>query len=56
MPQILNVLYMERLFKWLTEIGMPLDGYTQSDISLNASFDSRDNVANPYDGRYALMH
>lgn len=41
-------------YKYQTEIGMPLDGYTQSGISFNASFDSRDNVANPYDGRYAL--
>lgn len=33
---------------------MPLEGYTQSGISLNVSFDSRDNVANPYDGRLAF--
>jgi hypothetical protein len=31
--------------------GMPLEGYTQSGLSLNGSLDSRDNVANPYDGR-----
>lgn len=41
-------------YKYQKEIGMPLDGYVQSGISFNASFDSRDNVANPYDGRYAL--
>jgi hypothetical protein len=41
-------------YQYQKEIGMPLDGYTQSGISLNASFDSRDNVANPYKGRYAL--
>lgn len=41
-------------YQYQSEIGMPLEGYTQSGISLNGSFDSRDNVANPYDGRYAL--
>lgn len=32
--------------------GLPFDKYTQSGISLNATFDSRDNIANPYSGRY----
>lgn len=41
-------------YKYQTELGMPLTAYTQSGISLNTSFDSRDNVANPYDGRLAF--
>jgi len=32
---------------------LPLNRYTQSGISLNVSFDSRDNIANPYKGRLA---
>lgn len=38
-------------YQYQTLKGMPLEGYTQSGVSLNASLDSRDNVANPYDGR-----
>lgn len=45
-PQRLTYHYQYQTLK-----DMPLDGYTQSGISLNASLDSRDNVANPYDGR-----
>jgi outer membrane protein assembly factor BamA len=41
-------------YTYQREIGMPIDGYTQSGISLNASLDSRDNVANPYNGRLAM--
>lgn len=35
-------------------IGVSSKQYAQSGISLNAMFDSRDNVANPYDGQYAF--
>jgi hypothetical protein len=38
-------------YSYQTTKELPLEGYTQSGISLNASLDSRDNVANPYDGR-----
>lgn len=34
---------------------LPLDSYTQSGISFNLSFDSRDNIANPYKGRLASI-
>lgn len=35
-------------------IGMPTTKYTQSGLSANLLFDSRDNVANPYKGQYAF--
>lgn len=35
-------------------IDMPTDKYTQSGLSANLLFDSRDNVANPYKGQYAF--
>jgi hypothetical protein len=34
---------------------LPYTKYTQSGISLNASLDSRDNIANPYTGRLASI-
>ncbi|WP_194774622.1 BamA/TamA family outer membrane protein [Pararhodonellum marinum] len=35
--------------------GLPLEAYRQSGISMNLLFDSRDNVANPYDGQFMLL-
>ena len=35
--------------------GLPTDKYTQSGLSANATFDSRDNVVNPYDGQLAAV-
>lgn len=35
--------------------GLPMDKYSQSGISLNASYDSRDNIANPYKGKLAFI-
>jgi len=35
--------------------GFDPEGYTLSGISLNAMYDSRDNAATPYKGRYALI-
>lgn len=41
-------------YNYQTIKNLPLEGYTQSGISLNLLYDSRDNVANPYKGRYAF--
>lgn len=35
--------------------GLPTDKYTQSGLSANATFDSRDNVVNPYVGQLAAV-
>lgn len=35
--------------------GLPTDKYTQSGLSANATFDSRDNVVNPYEGQLAAV-
>jgi outer membrane protein assembly factor BamA len=35
--------------------GISAEKYTQSGISLNATFDSRDNVINPYNGQFAFL-
>jgi hypothetical protein len=40
--------------EYQNRIGVSSEAYTQSGISVNALLDSRDNVANPYTGRYAL--
>jgi hypothetical protein len=48
-PQILTYHYQYQNSK-----GLPIDKYTQSGLSLNLSFDSRDNVANPYSGMLAF--
>ncbi|MBR8536407.1 BamA/TamA family outer membrane protein [Carboxylicivirga sediminis] len=37
-------------------IGMPLDNYTTSGVSVNFLYDSRDNSINPYSGRYAFVN
>ncbi|WP_077132369.1 BamA/TamA family outer membrane protein [Spirosoma montaniterrae] len=47
-PQLLTHHYRYQTIK-----NLPLNGYTQSGVSLNVSFDSRDNIANPYKGRLA---
>lgn len=47
-PQLLTHHY-----RYQTTKGLPLDKYTQSGVSFNISYDSRDNIANPYDGRLA---
>lgn len=36
--------------------GFNSDHYSQSGISANVAYDSRDNVANPYTGRYAFVN
>jgi outer membrane protein assembly factor BamA len=41
-------------YNYQTIKNLPLEGYTQSGISLNLLYDSRDNVANTYKGRYAF--
>jgi hypothetical protein len=40
-------------YKYQTDNGLPTTAYTQSGITLNLTFDSRDNIANPYSGRMA---
>lgn len=35
--------------------GLPTDKYSQSGLSANATFDSRDNVVNPYEGQLAAI-
>lgn len=35
--------------------GLPTDKYSQSGLSANATFDSRDNVVNPYQGQLAAV-
>ncbi len=42
-------------YRYQTIKGLPLDKYTQSGLSFNASFDSRDNIANTYRGRLAAV-
>lgn len=42
-------------YQYQTAKNLPLEKYTQSSVSLNASYDSRDNVANPYNGRLASV-
>lgn len=40
-------------FEWHNEQSkLPLDGFRQSGLSINAVFDTRDNIANPYKGQY----
>ncbi len=41
--------------RYQTLKGLPTDKYSQSGISLNASYDSRDNIANPYKGKLAFI-
>jgi len=42
-------------YQYQTVKGLPVDKYSLSGISLNASFDSRDNIANPYKGKLAFV-
>jgi outer membrane protein assembly factor BamA len=42
-------------YQYQTSKGLPTDKYSLSGISLNGSFDSRDNVANTYKGRLAFV-
>jgi outer membrane protein assembly factor BamA len=42
-------------YQYQTVKGLPVDKYSLSGISLNASFDSRDNIANPYKGKLAAI-
>jgi hypothetical protein len=35
--------------------GLPTDKYSQSGLSANATYDSRDNVVNPYEGQLAAV-
>lgn len=42
-------------YAYSTEHGFDTEKYTLSGISVNAMYDSRDNAATPYDGRYFLM-
>jgi outer membrane protein assembly factor BamA len=39
-------------YQYQTGKDLPLQKYSQSGVSLNVSYDSRDNVANPYHGRF----
>jgi Omp85 superfamily domain len=41
-------------YEYQTRKGISTEKYTQSGVSLNLAFDSRDNVANPYKGKYAF--
>ncbi|GJM63208.1 BamA/TamA family outer membrane protein [Persicobacter diffluens] len=41
--------------RYSKEKGFETDGYTISGVSANLIYDSRDNVANPYSGRYAFL-
>ena len=43
-------------YAYQTLMEMSVEKYTLSGISLNALLDSRDNVINPYDGRYAFIN
>jgi Omp85 superfamily domain len=49
-PQLLTHHYRYQTIK-----DLPLTNYSQSGVSLNLSFDSRDNIANPYNGRLASV-
>ncbi|MCU0421024.1 MAG: BamA/TamA family outer membrane protein [Cyclobacteriaceae bacterium] len=42
-------------YQYQQQKNLPVDGYALSGLSLNASLDSRDNVANPYAGRLASV-
>ncbi len=42
-------------YAYSTKYGFDPTGYTTSGVSFNAIYDSRDNVANPYAGRYAMV-
>jgi outer membrane protein assembly factor BamA len=41
-------------YQYQTLKGISTEKYAQSGVSFNLAFDSRDNVANPYKGRYAF--
>ena len=43
-------------YAYNTSKGISTKSYALSGISLNALFDSRDNTANPYKGRYAMIN
>jgi outer membrane protein assembly factor BamA len=38
-----------------TNLGLPLNNFRQAGVSLNAVYDTRDNVANPYKGQYLFV-
>lgn len=40
-------------YRYQTTQGLPLNKYSESGLSVNVTYDSRDNVAYPYSGRYA---
>jgi outer membrane protein assembly factor BamA len=42
-------------YTYQTKKNLPLDSYTQSGVSLNLSYDSRDNIANTFKGRLAAI-
>lgn len=42
-------------YRYQTDKGLPVEEYRQSGVSGNLLFDSRDNIANPYDGQYAFL-
>jgi outer membrane protein assembly factor BamA len=42
-------------YDYQSKKGLSAEKYTQSGVSLNATFDSRDNVINPYEGQFAFL-
>ena len=42
-------------YQYQTLKGLPTESYTQSGLSANTTFDSRDNVVNPYTGQLAAI-
>ncbi|WP_081610507.1 BamA/TamA family outer membrane protein [Mariniradius saccharolyticus] len=42
-------------YRYQSMKGLPTDKYSQSGLSANATFDSRDNVVNPYEGQLAAI-
>lgn len=42
-------------YRYQSMKGLPTDKYSQSGLSANATFDSRDNVVNPYEGQLAAV-
>ncbi len=49
-PQVITQHYRYQTLK-----GLPTESYSQSGVSLNVTFDSRDNVVNPYEGQMAFV-
>jgi outer membrane protein assembly factor BamA len=50
-PPTVHSLHQE----YQTHLNLPHENYRQSGVSLNAMWDSRDNVANPYSGSFTMI-